>query len=65
MPEKQENTIVYRMMKSQNNYFPDKTFIDIVIEFNRSFVLWQIPLKVAGSIYRIAKCQKSFFLEKI
>ena len=33
-------------IKKLRNYFPRKGFIDKAIQFNRSFMLWKIPLKL-------------------
>ena len=35
--------------KTSNNYFPGDSLIDKAIQFNRSFVLWQIPLNVKNA----------------
>ena len=35
--------------KTSNSYFPGVSLIDKAIQFNRSFVLWQIPLNVKNA----------------
>ena len=46
------------------NYNPRESFVDKAIQFNRSFVLRQIQLKVTNSIFRILKSQKTISLAK-